>query len=410
MKQYVIIGGGIAAAGCIEGIRSIDADSPITLISSEERSVYCRPLISYYLEGRTDIERMKYRPDDFYDRMNCSLLLGRTAVSIDADAGLVTLDDGSALSYTELCLAAGSSPFVPHFEGIDTVEKRFSFMTMDDALALEEALTPSSRVLIIGAGLIGLKCAEGILERAGSVTVCDLADHILPSILDASAAQILQQHLEAHGITFMLEDTAVSFEGNTAHMRSGSAADFDILVTAVGVRPNTSLLSDIGGAVGRGILVDEYMATSVPGIRAAGDCTEGMDVSSGHSKVLAILPNAYMQGHAAGVNMAGGREAFDKGIPMNSIGFFGMHAMTAGTYEGDVYEERTDSSLKRLYTADGLLKGYMLIGRDERAGIYTSLIRERTPLSELNFDLLKEAAGMNIFSEETRRKKLGGKV
>ena len=411
MKRYVIIGNGVAAAGCIEGIRSIDTDGSITVISAEPHPVYCRPLISYYLEGRTDTERMLYRSGSFYSDNGAELLSGRTAVNIDPDTLTVTVDDGTVIPYDALCLATGSSPFVPPFEGMDTVDDRFSFMTLDDALAIDKALFPEAKVLIVGAGLIGLKCAEGICERVGSVTVCDLADHILPSILDADAAAIVQRHLEGYGMRFLLADTAVKFDGHTACMRSGQTVDFDILVTAVGVRPNVSLLKDAGGAVNRGILVNEKLETSVPGIYAAGDCTEGEDISSGQKKVLAILPNAYMQGYAAGVNMAGGRGVFDKGIPMNSIGFFGLHVMTAGSYEGELYEASGEyGSLKRLYTKDGLLKGFMLIGCNERAGIYTSLIREQTPLSELNFDLLKEAAGMNAFSREARKKKLGGMV
>ena len=178
----------------------------------------------------------------------------------------------------------------------------------------------------------------------------------------------------------------------------------------MGVRANTALLKEAGGEVNRGILVDERMRTSEEDIYAAGDCTEGFDVSAEQKRVLAILPNAYMQGYTAGVNMAGGDAAFDKAIPMNSIGFFGLHAMTAGSYEGELYEEKTETSLKRLFTKDGLLKGFILIGGSERAGIYTSLIREKTPLASIDFDLLKKAATTAAFPPEERRKKFGGVV
>lgn len=410
MKRYVIIGNGVAAAGCIEGIRSVDQTGEITVVSEEKHAVYSRPLISYYLEKKTDLERMRYRGADFYDRMGCKVLYGHRAVQIREKEREILLDDGSLLPYDALCLATGSSPFVPPFEGLDSVENKYSFMTLDDALALEQAISKSSRVLIVGAGLIGLKCAEGICQRVKSVTVCDLADRILSSILDAECARRMQDHLEAHGIRFLLGDSADRFDGNTARMKSGATVDFDVLVLAVGVRPNTGLLKEIGGDVNRGILVNGRMETSVPGIYAAGDCTEGEDISSGQNKVLAILPNAVMQGHTAGANMAGGAAIFDKGIPMNAIGFFGLHAMTAGSYEGEVYEEKTDRSLKRLYTKDGLLKGFILIGCDERAGIYTSMIREKTPLSSVNFDLMKKAATTAAFSSDMRRKKFGGLV
>lgn len=410
MKRYVIVGNGAAAAGCIEGIRSADQTGEITVVSEEKHAVYCRPLISYYLEKKTDLEKMRYRDADFYRRMSCTVLYGRKAVHIRAQQHEIELDDGSILPYDALCLATGSSPFVPPMEGLDSVPNKYSFMTLDDALALEQAIDETSRVLIVGAGLIGLKCAEGICKRVASVTVCDLADRVLSSILDTECAGMMQRKLEAHGIRFLLGNSVSRFDGNLAQMKSGSSVHFDVLVLAVGVRPNTGLLKEIGGEVNRGILVNQHMEASVPGIYAAGDCTEAEDVSSGQNKVLAILPNAVMQGLAAGVNMAGGSGVFDKGIPMNSIGFFGLHAMTAGTYEGGVYEEKTEHSLKRLYTKDGLLKGFILIGCDERAGIYTSMIREKTPLSSVNWDLLKSTATTAAFSPDMRRKRFGGVV
>ena len=410
MKQYVIIGNGVAATGCIEGIRSVDKEGSITVVSEENHEVYCRPLISYYLEKKTDLERMRYRDEAFYERMGCQVLYGKKAVSINKEKKEALLDDGSVLPYTSLCLATGSSPFLPSFEGLDTVPEKYSFLTLDDALALEEAISETSSVLIIGAGLIGLKCAEGICKRAASVTVCDLADRVLSSILDDDAAAIVQRHLEANGLSFLLGDSVARFDKKTAQMNSGAVVDFDVLVLAIGVRANTALAKDAGGEVGRGIRIDSHMRTSLSDIYAAGDCAEGMDISSGETKVLAILPNAVLQGYTAGQNMAGKNVTFEKGIPMNSIGFFGLHIMTAGTYEGEIYEERTEDTLKRIYTKDDLLKGFMLIGLEERAGILTSMIREKTPLSSVNFEIMKKVATTAAFPADIRRKKFGGVV
>jgi len=410
MKNFVIIGNGVAAVGCIEGIRSIDKESKITVISEEKHFVYGRPLISYFLEIKTDLERMKYRDSDFYEKMGCEVLYGRRAEKIDTDSKRVILDNGTEVPYTSFCVAAGSSPFIPPFEGLDSVKKKFTFQTLDDALELEKAINADSKVLIVGAGLIGLKCAEGIYGRVESITVCDLADRILSSIFDADSSEMMKKHIESKGIKFILGDTVSRFEKNKAIMKSGKEVKFDILVIAVGVRPNTALVKEIGGEVNRGIIVNDRMETSLPDIYSAGDCTEGNDITAGEKKVLALLPNAYMQGHAAGVNMAGGDEVFDKAIPMNSIGFFGLHAMTAGVSDGEVYEEKTDTSLKRLFTKDDRLVGFILIGITERAGIYTSLIREKTPLSTLNFDLLKKIATTASFAPEIRRKKFGGVV
>lgn len=415
MKNYVIIGNGVAAAGCIEGIRSADKNSKITVISEEKYPVYCRPLISYYLEDKTNIEKMNYRSKSFYEDNNCDVIYGKKAVSVDDKAKNITLDDGTCIDYDALCMATGSSPFVPPFEGLDTVENKFSFMTIDDTLALEKVLAKDSKVLVVGAGLIGLKCAEGIADKVAKITVCDLANRVLSSILDDECASVMQKHLEKHNIEFMLSDTAVKFDKNTAEMKSGKKLDFDILVLAVGVRANTEMFKNIGGDVNRGILVNDSMETSVQDVYAAGDCTEGNDISFGDKRVLAILPNAYMQGYCAGQNMAGEKAEFNNAIPMNSIGFFGLHAMTAGSYfdescGGELFEEKTDNGIKRLYTKDGLLTGYIIIGDVARCGIYTSIIREKTPLESLNIDLLYKNPTLAMFFSENRRKKLGGVI
>lgn len=412
MSRFVIIGNGVAAAGCIEGIRSADKESEITVISAEKHPVYSRPLISYYLEGKTTLEKMNYRSLDFYDKNNTELIYA-TAEKIDAKKGEVTFD-GKKTTFDKLCLATGSSPFIPKMNGLENVKSKFTFMTMDDSLALEKALKKDSRVLIIGAGLIGLKCAEGILGRVGSVTVCDLADRVLSSILDSECADVMQKHLESKGIKFLLSDSAESFEKNKAKMKSGETVEFDILVLAVGVRANVQLAKDAGAEVNRGIIIGTKMQTTLENVYAAGDCTEGFDSSAGANRVLAILPNAYMQGYCAGVNMAGGESSITNAIPMNSIGFFGLHCTSAGSYfakgEGEIYEEKTCGGIKRLYIKNDRITGYIIIGDVTGAGIYTRLIREKTDLSGVNVDELKKDATLAIFLPETRRKMLGGVV
>lgn len=415
MKRYVIIGNGTAAVGCIEGIRSADTDGRIVVISAEERRVYSRPLISYYLEGKTDLERINYRPDNFYSDNKCEVLYGKKAVSINSAATSVELDGGETIEYDELCVATGSSPFVPPIEGADSVKSKFSFMTLDDALKIEKSVNKESRVLIVGAGLIGLKCAEGLKARVKSVVVCDLADRVLSSILDDDCAAIMQSHLEDNGVSFMLGDSAVRFEGNAAYMKSGKTVDFDALVTAVGVRPNISLVKNAGGKCGRGVTVDGRMATSIDSIYAAGDCIESRDASCGDVKIMALLPNAYMEGRCAGINMAGGDCRFDDAVPMNSIGFFGLHAMTAGSYfsekdGGETFEIKKGKSIKRLFTKDGYLTGFILIGETERAGIYTSMIRNRTPIASVDYEILKNSPKLSAFDADYRRKALGGVV
>ncbi|MBQ6039737.1 MAG: NAD(P)/FAD-dependent oxidoreductase [Oscillospiraceae bacterium] len=412
MKRYVIIGNGVAAAGCIEGIRSFDTEGSITVVSAEQHPVYCRPLISYYLEKKTDLQRMNYRSESFYTDNGAEVLYGRTAAEIKADVKQVILDNGDRLEYDALCNATGSSPFVPPMQGLDTVQYKFSFMTIDDTLALEKAITPESKVLIIGAGLIGLKCAEGLHGRVGSITVCDLAPRVLSSILDDKCAAMMQKHLEANGISFVLGTSAKVFQGSKAIMQNGAEVDFDVLVLAVGVRANTALVKNAGGNVNRGILVDEACRTSLPDLYAAGDCTEYHDISSDTEKVMALMPNAYMQGRTAGINMAGGAAAFDNAIPMNSIGFFGLHCHTAGSQpEGcEMFEEADENHIRRLFVKDDKLTGFMLIGHMHRTGIYTALIRNQTPLSSVDFARLKIEPQLAAMGSAYRDKVLKGAV
>lgn len=408
--HYVIIGNSAGAVGCIEGIRSRDKENPITLIASEAHHTYSRPLISYLLAGKTTLGKMRYRPLDFYEKNNVTPLLGRTVTAIDPAAKVVTCNTGETIAYDKLLVATGSRPFIPKMEGLDTVSRKFTFMSLDDATALSEALFPAARVLIVGAGLIGLKCAEGIRHLAGDITVVDLSPRILPSILDEAGAAIVQQHIEKQGVRFILSASAARFEGDRAILTNGETVEFDLLILAVGVRPNTALIEEAGGGTDRGVLTDGSGKTSLSDVYAAGDCTQSYDVSTGQSRVLALLPNAYMQGECAGICMAGGDAVYNKAIPMNAIGFFGLHIITAGNYDGETYIEKDEDAgqYKLLATKDGLLKGYILIGNIERAGIYTSLIRERTPLDTVDFDLIRQHPQLMAFSTSERAKKMGG--
>ena len=408
MKQYVIIGNGVAAAGCIEGIRSADPNGAVTVVSAERHPVYCRPLISYYLEGKTDIERMRYRDAGFYEQNGCRVLYGRSAVRLDAAAKTVELDDGTILPYDSICVAAGSSPFLPPLEGLETVEKAFTFMTLDDALALEAAVKDDSRVLIVGAGLIGMKCAEGIRHLCKEMTIVDLAPRVLPAVLDETGSAIVQKQMEAQGISFRLADSVAEFTEDTATLKSGEVIPFDVLVLAVGVRPNTALAESAGCEVRRGIVTDQNQRTTVPDLYAAGDCTLSHDLTSGQDKILALLPNAYLQGETAGISMAGGAHPYDKAMPVNAGGFFGLHIATCGDLNGESFITQSENSYKRLVVRDNRLVGFILIGEIARAGIYTSLVREQTPLNTLDFDLIREKPQLMAFGSAARAQKLGG--
>ena len=408
--RYVIIGGSAAAIGCIEGSSSVDKTGEIILITRETEWNYSRPLISYLLEGKTTRDKMWCRPDSFFTRNGVTVKAGVLATALDAGDRTVRLSTGERLAYDRLLAATGSRPFVPPIPGLETVERTFCFQTLSDASALAEALRPESRVLILGAGLTGVKCAEGIRGLCAQIAIADLAPRVLPAVLDDTAAAMVQARMEEKGVRFYLNDSAAAFRGNTARLQSGTELEFDVLVTAVGVRPNTQLVADAGGAVDRGILVDGRCATTLPDVYAAGDCAQGYDAVSGEKRMLPLWPNAMLQGETAGINMAGGRADYTQGIALNASGVFGLHMITAGSYEGESFTVQRDGSYKRLVTADGVLKGVIMVGDVSRAGIYTDLIRKKKPLSEIDFDLIRESPQLMAFSQKDRRVQLGGEV
>ena len=405
--KHVIIGNSAAAVGCAEAIREASPFAQIVMIASEPHHTYSRPLISYLLGGKTTEAKMRYRPLWFYQDLDICPRLGCTVEAIDPAHKCVTLNGGERIDYDKLLISTGSTPFVPPIEGLDHVKSKCGFMTLNDAHTLM-ALTPGSRVLVVGAGLIGLKCVEGLSHRGMQITVCDLSPQVLPSILPPDAAPLVARHIEAQDVTLMLEDTVVRFDENAAHMRSGRCVIFDHLVMAVGVRANTAISSAAGIPVNRGILVDEYACTNLPDVYAAGDCAEGIDAVTGQRRVLAVLPNAYAQGARAGAHMAGGTFDAPAAIALNAIGFWGLHILSAGTYEGERYVRVREDNYRMLCTQGNRLMGFVLIGNVARAGIYTQLIRERTKLSSIDFERIRDNPGLMAFSSVERKRKLEG--
>jgi len=413
--KYVIIGNSAAAVGCIEGLRKCDKSGSITVISDETHHVYSRPLISYYLAGKVKPDNMVYRHKDFYEKNNVTTMFGRKAVSIDPKAKKVALDNGKSVAYDKLLIATGSSPFVPPTQGLKDQSNVFTFLKYDDALGIEKLINPQSRVVVVGAGLIGLKAAEGLAPVTGGVDVIELAPRVLPMILDEQAAAPVQKRLEENGITFHLGITAEKVVGDKkvekVILKDGTELPCDVLVMGVGVRPNVAEAKAAGVEVNRGIIVDDAMRTNVKDIYAAGDVTEGVDLITGERKIMALWPNAYAQGRAAAYDMCGSKDDFDGVFPMNAVGFFGLSMITAGIQGGDGIEvlvkrnEQTGAT-RRFFVKDDKLVGMILVGDVDRAGIYTYLISEKIPLSSLDKALTDDNFGLNALGYEKMKERI----
>ncbi len=411
--KYVIIGNSAAAVGCIEGIRKNDAKGSITVISDETHHVYSRPLISYYLAGKVTPENMVYRKKDFYEKNNVDTIFGVKATAIDPKKKTVTLESGKSVEYDKLLLATGSSPFVPPIDGLGDQSNVFTFLKYDSALGIEKLISPNAKVVIVGAGLIGLKAAEGLAPVAGSVHVVELAPRVLPMILDDEAAKPVQKRMEENGVSFHLGITAEKVVGEKTVekvvLKDGTELECDVLVMAVGVRPNIAEAKGAGVEVNRGILIDDNMKTNVADIYAAGDVTEAVDLNTGERKIMALWPNAYAQGKAAGYDMSGAENDFAGVFPMNAVGFFGLPIITAGIQDGEgtqLLSKNEGSMMRRFIVKDDKLVGMILVGDVDRAGIYTYLLSEKIPLSSLTKKLTDDNFGLMAFEYEKMKERL----
>ncbi|MHB1652854.1 MAG: NAD(P)/FAD-dependent oxidoreductase [Desulfitobacteriaceae bacterium] len=415
--DYVIVGNSAAAVGAIEGIRSVDKTGKITLFSDEPYHTYSRPLISYYLFGKVTEDKMYYRPLDYYEHMGVDANLGTKVVSLLTGEKAVILESGVKVGFDQLVLATGGKPIVPPMPGRE-LEGVSTFLKWDDVKALEESIYPGVRTVVIGAGLIGLKATEALIKREAEVAVVEMANRVLSAILDESAAGMVQTSIEEHGVHFYLENTVAEIRGEQGRvtgvrLRDGRELACDRVVVAIGVSPNTDLAKGTEIALNRGILVDEFMATNISGIYAAGDVAEGYDTLYRQQRVLPILPNAYKQGFTAGVNMAGERQAYRGGFAMNSIGFFDLPMITAGIVkpEGSEFTELVQSApakreYKKIVLREGRIVGFITLKKIDRAGILTGLMDKEVDVTSFQAHLFKEDFGYIYFPKEYRQEQL----
>lgn len=407
--KYVLIGGSIACYGAIIGIKSLDKNADITVFGDENSPLYSRPLISYFLEGKTSKENLAFRGADFYCKNGVNILSYKIT-AINPELKTVKAENGKNYPYDKLFFGTGSRPFVPPIQGLGKVKNKTCFYTADDAFRLKKTLNADSRLLIVGAGLIGLKCAEGCYHITKNITVIDLQTRVLPTATTPKVARILENVLTEKGITQRLGVSVNSFEENSAVLSTGEKIPFDVVVLAMGVRPVTEPLASAGALTSRGIIVDEYMRTSVPDVFSAGDCAESYDAVSGEKRLLQLFPSAYNGGLIAGKNMAGANESFLTDVALNSTSFFGLRFTSCGSYDGELIETENGTDYKALYIKNGLLNGYILVGNTDCAGIYTNIISHRIPLKYTDKKLLFGSPSLAVYDVATRNKLLSEKV
>ncbi|MFZ5586319.1 MAG: NAD(P)/FAD-dependent oxidoreductase [Thermodesulfobacteriota bacterium] len=415
--KYLIIGNSAAAVGCVEGIRQADPDGEITIVAKEKEHAYSRPLITYLLGGKVDEAGMAYRPADFYAANRVTTLLGVEAVKVDPEARSVACADGRVLGYEQLLIANGGRPIVPPALGGADAAGVFTFTTWQDARDIE-AYIQANRVdhaVVIGGGLIGLKSVEALTARKLKVTVLELAPRILAVTLDQDASNLLAGALAGAGVELLTNTTAQSIDSTGGKVSGVTLPDgrkiaCGLVILAIGVLPDLSLVAQSGIATDRGILVDERMAASAAHVYAAGDVAQAPEMLSGERRSIPIWPNAYRQGFIAGTNMAGGDKTYEGGLAMNSVEICGLATISAGVTsppEGQGYEVLTrldpkTSNYRKLVVKDGRLVGYVLVGDVDRAGIITGLIKGRVEVKGLEDKLL--AADFGLISLPARHR------
>jgi NAD(P)H-nitrite reductase large subunit len=391
--DYVIVGNGVSAIGAIEGIRLHDTTGKILVVSDEEVPTYGRPLISYYLSDKIKFETLPYRPEEFYKKNKVEMKLGSRVLSVDGESKTLLLDSGEKLSYDKLLLATGGAPVKPQLPGIDGPGV-YNFTTVAHAEALRELVDKVKKVVVIGAGLIALKAAEGFAEKGAEVTIV-VRSRIMRTYFDETAGELIVDHLEKNGIHFMqgtgTREIVRYSDGSIKGVETDQGmVPADVVIVAAGVRPNMGLAVQAGIVTDKGIRVDDYMATSNADIYAAGDVAEARDLLTGEYTVRPIWPNAYSQGRYAGLNMAGANKPYTGGMSMNSITYYGLATISVGEtnpgdadgYETEVYLDREKSVYRKLVFKDNVLAGCILIGEIDGAGFYTSFIKNGFTLDD----------------------------
>lgn len=417
--KYVIIGASAAGLAAAEAIRRNDKNGSITVLTEEAYLPYSRPEISYYLKGKVKESDMYLRKASHYKSLNIDIAVSSRVTAIDREKRIVRVGRKS-YQYDKLCLCTGSKPFVPPMENIEGKANALTFLDLASTKEVKRLADKNTRAVVIGAGLIGMKAAEGLVKVCKSVEVVELATRVLPSILDEASAKQVKKHLESNGIKFHLGTTvtrAVSKgkQITSVVLKDGKKINCDLLILAVGVRPQTELAEKAGLEVNRGIVTDIHtMQTSDKDIYSAGDCCVSEDMLDGSRKIIALWPNAVEQGTVAGAQMAGGELIIDGTYSVNAIDFFGLRICTCGLInaQGDKYSDKikTDGkSYKRLVFENNRLVGFVLINSSENAGIYTSLIANKVDINTLQKDIMDNPS-LFMFDKAIRISKLRGGI
>lgn len=418
--DYLIVGNSTAAISAVESIRHYDHEGTIAVVSGEPYPAYCAPLISYVLAGKIPESQINYRPGNFYEKLRVTAHLGHAVTELRPAEHQVVLDDGASLEYGKLLVACGGTPIVPDLPGVDAAGV-FTFTRYGDVNQVRAWVKEHGvqDAVVIGGGMIGVKAAEALEHMGLRTTMVELLDRILAQALDERGSSLAQRALEKDGIRVLTSRGAKAIEsedGRATGVRldTGAVLPAQMVIMAIGVRPNTKLAAEAGACVNRGVMVDDHMRTSLPDIYAAGDVTEGYDPLLGESRPIAIWPSAFLQGAVAGANMAGEDTVFKGSVAMNSIQVCGLPTISVGLTDPAKADEILEynspdgQNYRRLFLRDDRVIGAVFVGDIDRAGIITGLIREGLDVGEFKQKLIARDLGLLSLPKEYRKHKVMG--
>ncbi|MBU8678566.1 MULTISPECIES: NADPH-nitrite reductase [Bacillus] len=404
-KQLVLVGNGMAGVRAIEEILSVAKDEfQITIFGAEPHPNYNRILLSKVLQGDTDIKDITLNDWDWYEENNIQLYTNETVIKVDTENKTVITDADRIQPYDELILATGSVPFILPIPGADK-KGVTAFRDIKDTDTMLAASKQYKKAAVIGGGLLGLEAARGLLNLGMDVSVIHLAPFLMERQLDATAGRLLQNELEKQGMTFLLEKQTEEIVGDDRveglRFKDGTSIEADLVVMAVGIRPNTTLGAESGIPVNRGIIVNDYMQTEIPHIYAVGECAEHRGIAYG------LVAPLYEQAKVLAKHICGiETKPYEGSVLSTQLKVSGVEVFSAGDFNESeekkaikVFDEQ-DGIYKKIVLRGNQIVGAVLFGDSSEGNRLFSMIQKEADISETSkisiLQPLNQEAGTSI--------------